>query len=153
MLKISIKLEDGTVYVDNKALNLQSEENFRSDLTLVAKEQIDFLEYNNHQTYYIDGSFLDKKFRLSITFFEGEIYYNQLSLSPAWGNAFTKGYETSLDEVIKDVQSLAKILENQLSISASVSTFNKVMFNFDWGQIACSGSLKTPSAGISIKYN
>ena len=152
MLKISIKLENGTVCVDNKALNLQSAEDFKSDLTLAAKEQLNFLEHNNYQKYYIDGKFLDKEFRLSITFFEEKIYYSQILLSPAWGNAFTKGYETSYDEVIKDIQSLAKILETEQSLIPSLRDFNRVLYRFEWGEIVCSGSLKTPSAGISIKY-
>ena len=153
MLKIFIELENGIVYVDKKALNLHSEEDFKSNLTPTTKQQLNFLEYNNHQKYYIDGSFLDKEFKLSVTFFEGKIYRNQLSLSPAWGNAFTKGHDTSYDEVIKDIQSLAKLIEIKKSLTPSLSDFNKVIYRFEWGEIVCSGSLITPSTGISIKYN
>ena len=153
MLKIFIKLENGTIYVDDKPLNLHSEEDFKSNLTPTTKQQLNFFEHNNYQTYYIDGSFLDKEFRLGVTFFEEKIYYNQLSLSPAWGHAFTKGYDTSYDELIKDIRSLARLLETEQNIKYSFSYFNKVIYRFEWGEIVCGGSLKIPSVGISIKYN
>ena len=153
MLKIFIELENGIVYVDEKALILHSEEDFKGNLTPTTKQQLKFLEYNNHQTYYINGSFLDKEFKLSVTFFEGRIYHNQLSLGPAWGNAFTKGYDTSYDEVIKDIQSLAKLLKIKQNLTPSLNDFNKMIYEFEWGEIVCDGSLKAPSAGIRIKYN
>lgn len=150
MLKIYAELENGTIYVDDKLLNLQSEKDFKNDWTLATKENIIFSECNNHQTYSIDCKFLGKQFRLGITFFEGKIYHNLVEFRPAFGLAFTKGYNTSYDEVIKDIQSLAKIVETELNIKPSSIYFNRAIYKFKWGEIVCSGSLKTPSAGIII---
>lgn len=153
MLKIYVELENGIIYVDDKPLNLQCEKDFKDDLTPTTKENLDFLECNNHQTYSINSEFLGKQFKLDVTFFEEKIYYNQVGLRPAFGFAFTKGYDTSYTEVIKDIKNLSKLLEKELNIKPSLSDFNRAVYKFDWGEIICSGSLKTPSAGISIIFS
>lgn len=149
--KMSLKLEDGGIYINNSLLSFENEKIFKTSVPIEA--HLDLLQYNGYNTYSIILIFLEQKFNFSVTFFNNKLYYNGVGLIWNSGRAFNKGYDATEKDIIKDISELTDLISSNYRIEPSLSEYNESEFKFLWGKIICGGSLKTPVASITIKFD
>lgn len=151
MLNLKLELENGSLFINDHLLSIESEESFLNSIPDDIK--LESLVYNGYNNYFSEVLFLDEKFYLCFTFFEDSLDYKKVGLIWHSGNAYTKGYDASEKDVKQDINYLAKLLKIKFQIKSSSSDLNEERFIYDWGEIVCGGSLVTPSASITISYD